>query len=117
MNRYKDLQGMPLQVGEATPFLGRLVDLERSENGVFVHIPFDMLDNAGIAKGRNTVEVWRSMDGTISFRIATICPLCGRGARLYELDMGFAKKQICAEDYYKLVGKYPEEAANKETTR
>ncbi|UTQ79960.1 hypothetical protein BC1_00008 [Bacillus phage BC-1] len=92
MNRYKDLQGMPLQTNESSPFMGRLIDLERLESGVFVYIPFDMLDNAGISTGKNKVEVWREMDGTISFRIATICPLCKRGARLYELDMGFAKK-------------------------
>ncbi|MCQ6288909.1 MULTISPECIES: hypothetical protein [Bacillus cereus group] len=117
MNRYKDLQGMPLQAGEASPFMGRLIDVERVEKGVFVSIPFDMLDNAGIARGKNKVEVWGDMDGTIRFRIATRCEICGRGSRLYEIDMGFAKKQICAEDYLKLVGKYPEEAPNKEIIR
>ncbi|HDR7610965.1 TPA: hypothetical protein QCX47_002551 [Bacillus mycoides] len=108
MEQYKDLQGMPVQSNEGTPFLGRLVDLERSEDGVFVKIPFDMLNNAGLSNGINKVEVWREMsDGTICFRIATRCEICGRGARLYELDMGFAKKNICAEDYFKLTGKNP----------
>lgn len=46
-------------------------------------------------------------DGTIGFRIATRCEICKRGARLYELDMGFAKKNICADDYFKLTGKNP----------
>lgn len=58
MEQYKDLQGMPVQPNEGTPFLGRLVDLERSDDGVVLKIPFDMLDNAGISKGSNKVEVW-----------------------------------------------------------
>ncbi|WP_257142578.1 hypothetical protein [Bacillus pseudomycoides] len=53
------------------------------------------------------VEVWSMLDGTVSFRIATICKLCGRGAKLYEIDMGPIKKKICAEDYCKLFGVYP----------
>lgn len=119
MDKYKDLQGMPLQANEGSPFMGRVVDVERSENGVFVHIPFDMLDSAGIPTGRNKVEVWGEMNGTVSFRIATICPLCRSGARLYELDLegsGFSKINICAEHYFKLVGKYPEGATSEETT-
>lgn len=108
MEQYKDLQGMPVQPNEGTPFLGRLVDLERSDDGVVLKIPFDMLDNAGISKGSNKVEVWREMsDGTICFRIATRCEICKRGARLYELDMGFAKKNICADDYKTITGNYP----------
>ena len=46
MDDYKDLQGYPLQAGQGAPFAGRLVDSERNENGVFVRIPFDMLNNA-----------------------------------------------------------------------
>ena len=116
MGRYKDLQGMPLQANEGSPFMGRVVDVERSEGGIFVRIPFDMLDSAGISTGTNKVEVWREMDGTVSFRIATICPLCRSGARLYELDMGFSKINSCAEHYFELVGKYPEGATSEETT-
>ncbi|PEZ14931.1 hypothetical protein CN345_31575 [Bacillus thuringiensis] len=109
---------MPLQAGEAFPFMGRLVDATRTDTGIFVQIPADMLHNAGIPHETSKVEVWREIvDGTICFRIATRCEICGRGSRLYELDMGFAKKQMCAEDYLKLVGKYPEEAPNKEITR
>ncbi|MDR4903058.1 hypothetical protein QRE63_18655 [Bacillus mycoides] len=108
MEQYKDLQGMPVQPNEGTPFLGRLIDLERSDDGVVLKIPFDMLDNAGISKGSNKVEVWRELsDGTICFRIATRCEICKRGARLYELDMGFAKKKICADDYKTITGNYP----------
>ncbi|WP_242238147.1 hypothetical protein [Bacillus cereus group sp. BfR-BA-01316] len=108
MEQYKDLQGMPVQSNEGTPFLGRLIDLERADDGVVLKIPFDMLDNAGISKGINKVEVWREMsDGTICFRIATRCEICKRGARLYELDMGFAKKKICADDYKTITGNYP----------
>ncbi|CAM3936347.1 hypothetical protein ACQKD9_15630 [Bacillus paramycoides] len=99
---------MPLQAGETFPFMGRLVDAKRTETGVFVQIPDDMLNNAGIPNDTSKVEVWREIaDGTICFRIATRCELCGRGSRLYELDMGFAKKNICAEDYFKLTGKNP----------
>ena len=57
MDDYKDLQGYPLQAGQGLPFAGRLVDSERNENGVFVRIPFDMLNNAGLY-GANKVEVW-----------------------------------------------------------
>lgn len=98
---------MPLQEGEAFPFMGRLVDAERTETGVFVQIPTDMLNNAGIPKGISKVEVWREMDGTLKFRIATLCEVCKRGSRLYELDMGFAKKHICMECYTSLTGNYP----------
>ncbi|MED1115886.1 hypothetical protein P4T65_21570 [Bacillus paramycoides] len=98
---------MPLQEGDAFPFMGRLVDAERTETGIFVQIPMDMLNNAGIQKGISKVEVWREMDGTIKFRIATLCEICKRGARLYELDMGFAKKNICADDYKTITGNYP----------
>ncbi|MGU3439927.1 hypothetical protein ACLBXI_07510 [Bacillus cereus] len=121
MDKYKDLQGMPLQEGEASPFMGRLVDVERVEGGVFVHIPFDMLDNAGISTGRNKVEVWGTMDGTLRFRIATRCEIetCKRGSRLYELDMGFAKKNVCTECYTSLTGTSPlhEHEESEETTR
>ncbi|MDR4133215.1 hypothetical protein FO497_31410, partial [Bacillus cereus ATCC 10876] len=71
-------------------------------------VPADMLKNAGIPDGTSKVVVWRGMsDGTICFRIATRCELCGRGSRLYELDLGFVKKGLCAEDYFKLTGKNP----------
>ncbi|MCU4813925.1 hypothetical protein FC679_29355 [Bacillus cereus] len=100
-------QMMPLQAGEGFPFVGRLVDAERTETGVFVQIPADMLNNAGLLKGVSRVEVWREMDGTLKFRIATLCEICKRGARLYELDMGFAKKNICLECYTSLTGNYP----------
>ncbi|MEK4913983.1 hypothetical protein [Bacillus sp. FSL E2-8887] len=104
----KDIQMMPLQAGESFPFMGRLVDATRTDTGISVQIPADMLKNAGIPDGTSKVEVWREMsDGTICFRIATRCELCGRGSRLYELDMGFAKKGLCAEDYFKLTGKNP----------
>jgi hypothetical protein len=107
MNVY-DIQIMPLQAGESFPFMGRLVDATRTDTGISVQIPTDMLSNAGIPDGASKVEVWREMsDGTICFRIATRCELCGRGSRLYELDMGFAKKNICADDYFKLTGKTP----------
>lgn len=107
MNKY-DIQMMPLQAGESFPFMGRLVDATRADTGIFVLIPADMLNNAGIPDGTSKVEVWREMsDGTICFRIATRCELCGRGSRLYELDMGFAKRRLCAEDYFKLTGKNP----------
>ncbi|KFM99736.1 hypothetical protein D0U04_06920 [Bacillus clarus] len=97
---------MPLQAGETFPFMGRIVDAKRTDTGIFIQIPADMLNNAGIPNETSKVEVWREVsDGTICFRIATRCELCGRGARLYELDMGFAKKNICAEDYFKLTGK------------
>ncbi|WP_042891448.1 hypothetical protein [Bacillus cereus] len=120
MDRYKDLQGMPLQANEGSPFMGRLVDLEREQGGVFVHIPFDMLDNAGISKGRNKVEVWGTMDGTLRFRIATRCEIetCKRGSRLYELDMGFTKKNVCTKCYTSLTGTspLPEHEESEETT-
>ncbi|MHA2916623.1 hypothetical protein [Bacillus cereus] len=103
-----DIQMMPLQAGESFPFMGRLVDATRTDTGISVQIPADMLKNAGIPDGTSKVEVWREMsDGTICFRIATRCELCGRGSRLYELDLGFAKKGLCAEDYFKLTGKNP----------
>ena len=107
MEGYKELQAARLQGGEPTPFLGKLFDLERRENGVFIPVPADMLHNAGIPIGVSEVEVWREIvDGTICFRIATLCEICGRGSKLYELDMGFAKKNICADDYFKLTGKF-----------
>ncbi|PED41972.1 hypothetical protein [Bacillus cereus] len=110
MDRYKTLQAKRIEAGEPTPFLGTVVDLERTEKGVFVPVSVDMLNNAGIPMGVSEVEVWREMDGTICFRIATKCEVCERGAKLYELDMGFAKKNVCAEDYFKLTGQYPEGA-------
>ncbi|MEB9947024.1 hypothetical protein CN423_21615 [Bacillus cereus] len=97
----------PPQRGDVTPFMGYLVELERSEAGIFVNIPINVLNNAGLSNGMNKVEVWRELDGTISFRIATRCEICKRGARLYELDMGFAKKHICIECYTSLTGNYP----------
>ncbi|MDA2130442.1 hypothetical protein [Bacillus cereus group sp. BfR-BA-01345] len=100
-------QMMPLQAGEGFPFVGRLVDAERTETGIFVQIPADMLNNAGLQKGVSRVEVWREMDGTVKFRIATLCEICKRGARLYPLDMGFAKKNICLDCYASLTGNYP----------
>ncbi|ANV70840.1 hypothetical protein P4159_26755 [Bacillus thuringiensis] len=100
-------QMMPLQAGESFPFMGRLVDAERTETGIFVQIPADMLNNAGLLNGVSRVEVWREMDGTVKFRIATLCEICKRGARLYPLDMGFAKKNICLECYTSLTGNYP----------
>lgn len=100
-------QMMPLQAGESFPFMGRLVDAERTETGIFVQIPADMLNNAGLLNGVSRVEVWREMDGTVKFRIATLCEICKRGARLYPLDMGFAKKNICLECYASLTGNYP----------
>ncbi|PFT89982.1 hypothetical protein COK66_22820 [Bacillus cereus] len=100
-------QMMPLQAGEGFPFMGRLVDAERTETGIFVQIPADMLNNAGLLNGVSRVEVWREMDGTVKFRIATLCEICKRGARLYALDMGFAKKNICLECYTSLTGNYP----------
>ncbi|PKS14784.1 hypothetical protein CX118_22525 [Bacillus sp. BI3] len=100
-------QMMPLQVGESFPFMGRLVDAERTDTGIFVQIPADMLNNAGLLNGVSRVEVWREMDGTVKFRIATLCEICKRGARLYALDMGFAKKNICLECYTSLTGNYP----------
>ncbi|QWH28947.1 hypothetical protein EXW51_13675 [Bacillus mycoides] len=106
MNKY-DIQMMPLQAGESFPFMGRLVDATRTDTGISVQIPADMLNNAGIPKGISKVEVWREMDGTIKFRIATLCEICKCGARLYELDMGFAKKNICLDCYTSLTGNYP----------
>ncbi|EOP46069.1 hypothetical protein IGG_06864, partial [Bacillus cereus HuB13-1] len=29
------------------------------------------------------------------------------GAKLYELNLGVAKRNICANDYFKLTGEYP----------
>ncbi|AHZ50097.1 hypothetical protein [Bacillus thuringiensis] len=100
-------QMMPLQAGESFPFMGRLVDAERTDTGIFVQIPADMLNNAGLLNGVSRVEVWREMDGTVKFRTATLCEICKRGARLYSLDMGFAKKNICLECYASLTGNYP----------
>lgn len=91
MNQNQNSAVAPPQPGDVTPFMGYLVELERSETGVFVNIPINVLNNAGLSNGMNKVEVWRELDGTISFRIATRCEICKRGARLYELDMGFAK--------------------------
>ncbi|SCN38317.1 Uncharacterized protein BC88300_02608 [Bacillus cytotoxicus] len=92
------------------PFVGRVVDLNRTENGITIQIPFDMLDNAGIVEGLNKVEVWREVhDGTICIRVATLCDICKKGARLYELDLGFAKRMVCAEDYQKITGIQPQD--------
>ena len=98
----------PVQAGEGFPFAGRLVTVSNTEKGLFIPVPFDMLRDAGITEG-SQVEVWGLIDGTVSMRIATKCQFCGRGARLYDLDMGPVKRQICAEDYYKLTGGYPQE--------
>ncbi|MEM5650879.1 hypothetical protein AAHB57_29295 [Bacillus cereus] len=100
-------QMIPLQADESFPFIGRLVDAELTETGIFVQIPADMLNNTGILKGMSRVEVWRELDGTVKFRIATLCEMCKRGARLYPVDMGFAKKNICLEYYTSLTGNYP----------
>ncbi|PEB97168.1 hypothetical protein [Bacillus cereus] len=108
-------QMMPLQAGEGFPFVGRLVDAERTETGIFVQIPADMLNNAGLLNGVSRVEVWREMDGTVKFRIATLCEICKRGARLYPLDMGFAKKNICLECYTSLTGNYPSQEPSTPT--
>ncbi|HHX7191580.1 TPA: hypothetical protein ACVG9G_005623, partial [Bacillus thuringiensis] len=97
----------PPQPGDVTPFMGYLVELERSGTGIFVNIPINVLNNAGLSNGMNKVDVWRELDGTISFRNATGCEICKRGARLYELDMGFAKKYICMECYTSLTSSYP----------
>ncbi|EOW9530632.1 hypothetical protein ACO11K_004508 [Bacillus cytotoxicus] len=95
--------------------MGRVVDLERMENGITIQIPFDMLDNAGLEMGTNKVEVWREVhDGTICIRVATLCDICKKGARLYELDLGFVKRMVCAEDYKKIVGEYPKENEDTE---
>ncbi|PGM91629.1 hypothetical protein [Bacillus cereus] len=106
---------MPFQEGATLPYMGRIVDIKRIENGVFVQIPADMLDNAGIANDTSKVEVWRQMDdgGTICFRVLTKCELCGRGAKLYELDLGVA---ICANDYFKLTETHPQDAVTTENT-
>ena len=58
MNKY-DIQMMPLQAGESFPFMGRLVNATRTDTGISVQIPADMLNNAGIPKGSSKVEVWR----------------------------------------------------------
>lgn len=99
---------MPFQEGETLPYMGRIVDVKRTETGVFIQVPADMLDNAGIANDTSKVEVWRDLaDGTIGFRVLTKCELCGCGAKLYELNLGVAKRSICANDYFKLTGEYP----------
>ncbi|PGA16973.1 hypothetical protein COL80_30100, partial [Bacillus thuringiensis] len=72
---------------EGFPFAGRLVTVSNTEKGLFIPVPFDMLRDAGITEG-SQVEVWGLIDGTVSMRIATKCQFCGRGARLYDLDMG-----------------------------
>lgn len=94
----------------------RLITIKREENGVFLPIPFDMLDDAGITDGTQ-VEVWGLVDGTLSFRIATICELCGRGAKLFEINMGSVKRKICAEDYKKLLREYPQTPTTEEPTK
>ncbi|MEB9728098.1 hypothetical protein P4J62_28260 [Bacillus cereus] len=99
---------MPFQEGEMLPYMGRIVDVKRTETGVFIQVPADMLDNAGVSNDTSKVEVWREMsDGTIGFRVLTKCELCGCGAKLYELNLGVAKRNICANDYFKLTGNYP----------
>ena len=80
---------LSLQAGQAAPFAGRLVDSERNETEYLFKF-FDMLNNAGLY-GANKVEVWGNGWNDI-FRIATRCEICKRGARLYALDMGFAKR-------------------------
>ncbi|AZV67619.1 hypothetical protein [Bacillus] len=107
MNQNQNSAVAPPQPGDVTPFMGYLVELERSETGIFVNIPINVLNNAGLSNGMNKVDVWRELDGTISFRNATGCEICKRGARLYELDMGFAKKYICMECYTSLTSSYP----------
>ncbi|HDR7159770.1 TPA: hypothetical protein QCW52_000759 [Bacillus cereus] len=107
MNQNQNSAVAPPQPGDVTPFMGYLVELERSGTGIFVNIPINVLNNAGLSNGMNKVDVWRELDGTISFRNATGCEICKRGARLYELDMGFAKKYICMECYTSLTSSYP----------
>ncbi|WP_257143815.1 hypothetical protein [Bacillus pseudomycoides] len=87
----------------------RVVTIKRDENGISIPIPSGMFNDAGVTDAVQ-VEVWSMLDGTVSFRIATICELCGRGVKLYEIDMGPIKKKICAEDYCKLFGVYPQES-------
>ncbi|WP_410982351.1 hypothetical protein [Bacillus cereus] len=96
----------PLQAGKGSPFMGRVVTIKRDENGISIPIPSDMLNDVGVTDAAQ-VEVWAMLDGTVSFRIATLCELCGRGAKLYEIEMGPIKKKICVEDYRKLFGVYP----------
>ncbi|HDR5278246.1 TPA: hypothetical protein QCS28_005615 [Bacillus thuringiensis] len=107
MNQNQNSAVAPPQPGDVTPFMGYLVELERSGTEIFVNIPINVLNNAGLSNGMNKVDVWRELDGTISFRNATGCEICKRGARLYELDMGFAKKYICMECYTSLTSSYP----------
>ncbi|MED0963861.1 hypothetical protein [Bacillus paramycoides] len=97
---------------QGTHFMGRLVDAERTESGVLVQIPYDMLDYAGLQE-KEQVEVWGTIDGTLSIRIATKCEVCNRGARLFELQVGRNVKKVCAEDYYKLTGEQPQITLNE----
>ncbi|EJR89754.1 hypothetical protein [Bacillus cereus] len=89
------------------PFLGRIMKVNRNEEGLFIPIPKETLDRSGIFNS-DEVEVIGHMDGTIAIRIATLCELCGRGSRLYELNMGPVNRKICAEDYFKLTGVSPQ---------
>ncbi|AHZ49130.1 hypothetical protein [Bacillus thuringiensis] len=103
---------MPFQAGETLPYMGRIADVKRTETGVFIQVPADMLDNAGASNDTSKVVVWREMSaGTIGFRVLTKCELCGWGAKLYELNLGAAKRNICANDYFKLKGEYPPQEA------
>ena len=58
------------------------------------------------------------LDGTISFRIATRCEICKRGARLYELDMDLQKAYLYRMLYI-AYGNYPSQQppTNENTTQ
>ncbi|PEP99008.1 hypothetical protein [Bacillus toyonensis] len=96
----------PMPPHEKSPFLGRVVDLKKGENQVTVRIPNDMLAFCGI-KEDTKVEVWGLPDGTLSMRIATVCDLCNKGGRVYEVELFGKVSLICVDDYVKLTGKSP----------
>ncbi|WP_144497452.1 hypothetical protein [Bacillus toyonensis] len=96
----------PIRPNEQSPFLGRVVDLKKGENQVTVRIPNDMLEFCGITEDTK-VEVWGLPDGTLSMRIATVCDLCNKGGRVYEIEISGKVSRICADDYVKLTGKSP----------
>ncbi|WP_255255287.1 hypothetical protein [Bacillus pseudomycoides] len=97
----------PFSEGEGPRFGGRVVQCTPNDNGLSIIIPVDMLEYAGI-KDTTSVEVWQELDGKISFRIATKCDVCRRGARTFPLTIGSNVRYLCAEDYYKLAGEYPQ---------
>ncbi|MGZ9782459.1 hypothetical protein [Bacillus pseudomycoides] len=99
----------PFSEGEGPQFGGRVVQCTRNDNGLSIIIPVDMLEYAGI-KDTTSVEVWQELDGKISFRIATKCDVCRRGARTFPLTIGSNVRYLCAEDYYKLAGEYPQKS-------